>query len=124
MGKTDRMSFSIFLSAIIIIVPLLLFNRVSAGSFWCYRKNFEAIQGFDERFVTAEDIDFAKRLRAYGKKQSKKFGTLWRTQIITSARKGDMFGDWYMLTHPKMVFQILSGKNQDAANKYYYDVKR
>jgi glycosyltransferase involved in cell wall biosynthesis len=125
--KPDRVSFGIFLSAIVVIFilgPILIYHRISCGAFWCYRKDFETIKGFNENFVTIEDIEFAKSLKAYGKTQNKKFKTLWKAYIITSSRKGDIFGDWYMLKHPGMIFQLLSGKNQDAANKFYYDCKR
>lgn len=125
--KPDRVSVGLIASAIALFFTLglvMLYHRISGGSFWCYRNDFEAIYGFDESFVSAEDIDFAKRLKAYGKNQHKTFKTLWKTHIIASSRKGDILGDWYMLKHPKMIFKLLSGKNQDAADKFYYDVKR
>ncbi|MFB3894736.1 MAG: glycosyltransferase family 2 protein [bacterium] len=124
--KTDRVSFGILISAIALFFTLglvMLYHRISGGSFWCYRKDFEAIHGFDERFYSSEDLDFAKRLKSYGKTQGKQFKTLWKTHIIASSRKGESLGDWYLLKHPTMIFKLLGGKNQDAANKFYYDCK-
>lgn len=125
--KPDRISIGLIASTIALFFTLglvMLYHRISGGSFWCYRQDFEAIHGFDESYFSSEDLDFAKRLKAYGKTQHKKFKTLWKTYIIASSRKGEVFGDWYLLKHPGMVFKLLNGKNQDAANTFYYDCKR
>src|SRR6202011_636274 len=68
--------------------------QISCGTFWCYRRDFESIGGFDENLVSAEDIDFAKRLKAYGKRVQRPFSTLRGAYIVTSCRKFDVFGDW------------------------------
>lgn len=113
-----------------IVVTLLVFglvllrNPVSGGLFWCYREDFEAIGGFDEDLVSAEDLDFARRLKAYGKKAGRPFSTLRGAHIVTSCRKLDLFGDWFVLRHPLFIWRIFSGKSQRAADVLYYDVER
>ena len=98
--------------------------RLSCGLFWCYRKDFEFIGGFDEELVSGEDIDFARRLRAYGKRIHRPFSTLRGGYIVTSCRKFDVFGDWCILRNPLLVWRLARGKNQAAAGAFYYDFER
>ncbi|MGD2270957.1 MAG: glycosyltransferase [Desulfobacterales bacterium] len=119
----ERVSMGICMS-LWLVIPVVLLYRVSAGLFWCYRKDFLAIGGFDEKLVSAEDIDFARRLKSYGKKEGKRFKTLTKAYIVTSCRKFDRFGDWYLFKNPRLVWTILKGNNQKAADGFYYEVDR
>ena len=107
-----------------LLLPIALKHRVSGGLFWCRREDFEAIGGFDERCVSVEDLDFAKRLKAYGKSKGKPFKTIMRDHIVTSCRKFDQFGDWYLILNPGFVRRIFSGRSQKDADHFYYDVQR
>jgi hypothetical protein len=93
--------------------------------FWCYRRDFEAVGGFNEKFSIAEDLEFAKRLKGYGKKRKLKFHTLHRTYITTSCRKFDRFGDWFafrfLLFHWKEIRLELKGVGHTFADRYFYD---
>jgi glycosyltransferase involved in cell wall biosynthesis len=121
--RPERWSLGILVTVLLLAV-LLLWRRVSGGLFWCLRKDFEAIGGFNENLVSLEDLDFAKRLKAYGKSQGKWFTTIKKAHIVTSCRKWDMFGDWFLLTSPRLVRRLLRGKSQEDADHFYYDVKR
>jgi glycosyltransferase involved in cell wall biosynthesis len=111
-------------------VTLCFFNlwiricQISCGMFWCYRRDFESIGGFEERLVSAEDIDFAKRLKAYGKRVQRPFSTLRGAYIVTSCRKFDVFGDWCVFRSPLLVSNLIKGKNQADADSFYYDFER
>lgn len=118
--RPERLSLGIFATGLV-LGAFALWHRVSGGLFWCTRENFIALKGFDERFFTAEDVDFSKRLRRLGKEQGKKFKTLWRAFIWTSCRKWDKFGDWYLLRNLNFTRRLLAGKDQDSADKYIYD---
>lgn len=120
----ERLSLGIGLTFLILAPYALLRYRVSGGLFWCRRKDFEAIGGFDEGMVSGEDLDFALRLKAYGKACGKPFRTLWRASIRTSCRKFDRFGEWYLLLRPSLITTILRGKDQVTADAYYYDLER
>jgi glycosyltransferase involved in cell wall biosynthesis len=116
---------SLGIMVIVLLLEILLrWRRVSGGLFWCLRKDFEAIGGFNENLVSLEDLDFAQRLKAYGKSKAIRFTTIRKAYIITSCRKFDEFGDWYLLMNPRLVQRILKGKSQDDANHFYYDVRR
>lgn len=119
----ERWSLGIAASAALLI-PLVLRHRISGGLFWLRREDFAAIGGFDERFISAEDVDFARRLKALGRLKGKRFGHILKAHIVTSCRKWDQFGDWYMFTHPRFVWRVLSGHDQEAANWHYYDADR
>jgi glycosyltransferase involved in cell wall biosynthesis len=121
--RPERWSLGILVTVLLLAV-MLLWRRVSGGLFWCWRKDFEAIGGFNENLVSLEDLDFAKRLKAYGKRQGKRFTTIKQAHIITSCRKWDLFGDWYLLLNPRLVRRLLRGKSQNDADHFYYDVKR
>jgi glycosyltransferase involved in cell wall biosynthesis len=107
-----------------LLLPIALKDRVAGGLFWCLREDFLAIGGFDERCITVEDLDFAKRLKAYGKSKGKPFKTIMKDHIVTSCRKFDQFGDWYLILNPGFVRRIFSGKSQKDADLFYYDVQR
>ena len=119
----ERWSMGITVTVLLLEV-MLRWRRVSGGLFWCLRKDFEAIGGFNENLVSLEDLDFAQRLKTYGKTKGKRFMTIRKAHIITSCRKFDVFGDWYLLMNPRLVRRILRGKSQEDADHFYYDVRR
>lgn len=123
MIRPERWSLGICMS-LLTVLPFLLIQRVSGGLFWCHRRDFKAIGGFNESLVSAEDLDFAKRLKALGKKKGKRFKTITRAHIITSCRKFDTFGDWYLFKNPGLVWKIMKGNNQKAADLFYYHTDR
>lgn len=87
-------------------------------------KNFEAVGGFDEGRVSAEDYRFAIALKRFGRQQGLRYGTIRRAHIVTSCRKFDQFGDWYLVKNPRLVKDIFEGRNQQAADHFYYDPRR
>ena len=123
--RFERMSFGIFCSAIYIalhLLPVAVKNRaaLSGAMFWFKKEDFV---GFDESLVSLEDMDFAARLNKLGKSRGQKYGTLKRSYIVTSARKFDQFGDWYLLKNRKLTKRIFTGKDREAADAFYYDVR-
>lgn len=118
----ERWSVGIVASALS-IVPYLAFSGVSFGLFWFLKADFEAIRGFDPRFVSVEDVDFARRLKAHGRKSGRSWGTLFRTPLVTSCRKFDQFGDWYLFRNPSFVRKIFRGDDRKAADQFWYDVR-
>ena len=122
----DRASLGIFCSTLVVAANLLPTmireGGLSGAMFWTYTKAFRIIGGFDESLVSLEDMDFARRLKALGTTYGRKYGTL-RSKLLTSARKFDQFGDWYLLKNYKLTKAIFTGKDREAANQYYYDVR-
>ena len=105
------------------ILPHLAFTGVSFGLFWCLKRDFDEIGGFDTRFVSVEDVDFAQRLKAHGRKSARSWGTLWRTPLVTSCRKFEQFGDWYLFRNPSFVRKVFRGNDRKTADQFWYDVR-
>ncbi len=127
-SKFDRISIGMLFSGAYVAVnlfPIMVKNKaaLSGGMFWCYKTDFEKIGGFDETLISLEDMDFAARLNKLGVSRGQKFGTLKRSCIITSSRKFDEFGDWYLIKNRKLTKRIFTGKDREAADGFYYDVR-
>lgn len=118
----ERWSLGIIASGISIL-PYLAFTGVSFGMFWCHKCDFDEIGGFDTRFVSVEDVDFALRLKAHGRRTGRRWGTLWCAPLVTSCRKFDQFGDWYLFRNPAFVRKVFRGDDRKAADKFWYDVR-
>ena len=65
--RPDRQSAGLRVTLLLFRILLLIYP-ISAGLFWCRREDFEAIGGFNEDLPSGEDLDFARRLKAYGKR--------------------------------------------------------
>jgi len=97
-------------------------SGISAGLYWCYKRDFDAIGGFDEDVKVGEDVDFAHRLRRHGKRQGKRFGTISRARIVTSCRKFDVLGDSALLNlifDPVNLVRLITGKTARLGNHYF-----
>lgn len=126
--KFDRMSVGIAFSTLYVafnLLPVMIKNGgyVSGAMFWFYKRDFEAVNGFDESLISLEDMDFAVRLKKYGKNKGRKYGTLKHSYVLTSSRKFDEFGDWYLIKNRKLTKRIFTGKDRQAADSFYYDVR-
>jgi glycosyltransferase involved in cell wall biosynthesis len=121
--RPERISIGMLFS-LMMLLPYLLKARVSGGMFWLYKSDFEAIGGFDEGYVSAEDYHFARKLKAYGRQKGLRYGTITKAHIVTSCRKFDQWGDWYLFKNPKLVKDLFEGHNQQKAEEFYYHAKR
>ena len=67
----------------------LVIGRIGGVMFWCRRDDFDAIGGFDESLVCAEDLHFAHRLRRHGKATGSTVHNLRGVPVIVCCRKFD-----------------------------------
>lgn len=66
--------------------------KEAAGSFlFCRRDGFDAIGGFSAVFYAAEEIDFCRRLKKFGKTRGQKLCILSKHPMVTSARKAALY---------------------------------
>ena len=126
--KFDRMSIGILCSSVYVaanIIPIMIKNKtaLSGGMFWFYKDDFDIIGGFDETLVSLEDMDFAVRMNRLAVSRGQKTGSLRHSYITTSSRKFDEFGDWYLIKNCKITKRIFTGRDREAADKFYYDVR-
>lgn len=118
----ERWSLGIVASGISVL-PYLALSGVSFGLFWFFKNDFDEIGGFDTRLVSVEDLDFAVRLKVHGRKSKRSWGTLFRAGLVTSCRKFDQFGDWYLFRNPAFVRKVFRGTDRAAADHFWYDVR-
>lgn len=120
--RPDRLSTGIVLSHLA-LVPIGLVARISCVMFYTTKAHFDAVGGFNEKLLAAEDGDFAWRLKKYGKKKGLRFKNMLKAHVITSARKFDELGDWFMIAHP---FKMLRTVRQDPkmAHEIWYKERR
>jgi glycosyltransferase involved in cell wall biosynthesis len=107
----------------LVVAGLTFATGLSGGMFWCPRRDFEAIGGFDERLVLAEDLDFARRLRAYGRITGRRFITLRSAPMVASTRKFDRFGDWHMFAMGRQLRAIRAAQRRTDsswADEYFF----
>ncbi len=90
--RAERMSLGIFFS-VMTFAPRMLFSRAWVGLFWLTRETYDAVGGFNEEWVSAEDLDFARRVRAWGRSRGLCYGlihkafSLWQTASLRPERK-------------------------------------
>lgn len=121
-ARYERMSLGIVVSTLMLIIPLVFkYGAISVGIFWCYKSDFEAIGGFNEELLMTEDADFALRLKKWGKRNGKKFGTITKAHMITSCRKFDQAGDWMLAKRPRLILAYLKGTDPKYADEAYYE---
>ena len=121
--RPERSSAGIRATLAVVEVSTFL-GGISGAMFWCRREDYWAIGGFDERLVLAEDIDFARRLRAHGKETGRKFTTLRSAPVTISMRKFDRFGDWHMFLMALQLRDIRAsyrGHNTTWVDRYFFD---
>ncbi|MBP0967161.1 MAG: glycosyltransferase [Oscillospiraceae bacterium] len=126
--RFDRMSPGIFCSTLYVAWNLLPVMRnehayLSSAVFWFRKADFERAGGFDESLVSLEDMDFARRMNRMGRAEGKRWRTLKASRPVTSARKFDQFGDWYLIRNRKLTKQIFTGRDRKAADSFYYETR-
>jgi len=119
----ERWSIGIALS-FALMVPLVWATGFDTGVVFWRRADFEALGGYDETRMLAEDVDFLWRLRRLGRQRRQRLVRLQGVPTTTSARKFDTYGDWHWFTQvPRLAWHLLRGKRaaEGFARKYWYE---
>jgi glycosyltransferase involved in cell wall biosynthesis len=90
----------------IVMVPIAWLTRMDTGVVFCRREDFEAIGGYNEDLLFAEDVQFLWDLMRLGRRRGQKLARITSARAIFSTRKFDRHGDWHYLW---MIFRILYG---------------
>jgi glycosyltransferase involved in cell wall biosynthesis len=99
-------------------------TRLGGVMYWCSMSDFRAIGGFDENRTIAEDLNFARRLRAHGRRTHRRFTNLPNAAVITSCRKFDRFGDWHMfgmIRQSRSILASMRGTDTRFVDTYFHD---
>jgi glycosyltransferase involved in cell wall biosynthesis len=106
-----------------LMLPMVWLTGFDTGLVFWRRADFEALGGYDESLLLAEDVDFLWRLTRLGRRRGQKLVRLRGVKTITSARKFDAHGDWHWFTQlPPQVWRAWRDRaalNQ-FAKRYWY----
>ena len=80
------------------IVPIVFVTGMDTGVTFCRKEDFEAIGGYDESRLVAEDVAFLWALRRLGQTRGQQLARATRAKIVASTRKFDEFGDWHFFS--------------------------
>ncbi|MEP7155221.1 MAG: glycosyltransferase [Betaproteobacteria bacterium] len=109
----------------LVALPLVYLMRLDSGVVFCRRADFEAIGGYDETQLYAEDIQLLVDLKKLGRTRGQRFARTRGAVVQTSMRKFDKHGDWHYFTHmPRVAFWMLFNRRRNTAaftQAYWYD---
>lgn len=108
------------------MLPLVWLTRMDTGVVFCRRDDFEAIGGYNEQRLYAEDVEFLLALRRHGRATRRRLARPRGAKAIASSRKFDQHGDWHMLfTLGRVCWHHLFApeRAEKAARAYWYDVR-
>jgi len=124
--RFERYSFPLYLNDYLCRISFKL-TGLYCGIIWAEKSTFEAIGGFVE-IKAMEDVQTAKLLKKYGRKNSKKYISLRNNYLINSTRKFDEMGDWLyfklMIKHAGAFVKAALGIKRDLdvlLDKIFYD---
>jgi glycosyltransferase involved in cell wall biosynthesis len=124
--KMQRMSPGIAVTYAL-MVPLVWLTRMDTGVVFCRREDFEAIGGYNEDLLFAEDVQLLWDLMRLGWKQGRKLTRTRSVKATYSTRKFDKHGDWHWLGLIfRLSYGLLFSKSfmNNFAWKYWYGNQR
>jgi len=122
----DRMSLGIAM-AYVVMVPMVWITGMDTGVVFCRREDFEAVGGYNEARLFAEDVQFLWDLKRLGRTRNQKLARVTSAKAIASTRKFDKHGDWHYLWMMLLSFYwlLFSPHSLDKfALTYWYDNHR
>ena len=124
--RYDRMSLSMWVQ----FLPGMHFLRLAkldSGVVFCRRADWEAVGGFEEDRLVAEDIQFQTAMKRLGRARGQDFARAKGVLTLSSARKFDRYGDWYFVTNALgAVRWLVTGRGTFARfiKRYWYEERQ
>jgi glycosyltransferase involved in cell wall biosynthesis len=118
----ERISFGLVVTYCV-GAPLVLLTGMDSGVVFCRRADFEAVGGYDETRLYAEDLVFLMALRRLGRTRGQRLTRLPKVRALGCTRKFDQFGDWHyfgMLGHVFKALLTWNWHDQKLADRYWY----
>src|SRR5262249_58904148 len=110
-----------------LFLPMVWLTGMDAGVAFCRKTDFDALGGYDERRIIAEDVAFLWALRRLGRRRGQRLFRVKRAKAIASTRKFDEFGDWHyfplMLEGVSHLRELRRGGNE-FTDRYWYKPRR
>ncbi|MFY9621263.1 MAG: glycosyltransferase [Pyrinomonadaceae bacterium] len=108
-------------------LPMSWVSGWDIGLSFCRREDFEAVGGYDESRLYAEDFFLPWTLRRLGRSRGQKLVRVTKAKALSSARKFDQFGDWHyfkMLAHAFKNVVTRNWNDEKLAARYWYNPGR
>jgi glycosyltransferase involved in cell wall biosynthesis len=124
--KMQRMSLGIAVTYAL-MVPMVWLTRMDTGVVFCRRKDFEAVGGYNEDRLFAEDVQLLWDLMQLGRKRGQKLARITSAKAIFSTRKFDKYGDWhYVSLSLRLLYGWLFSQSSlnAVARRYWYGHQR
>src|SRR5207302_7767700 len=118
----ERKSFALIVTYCV-AMPLVLLTGLDTGLSFCRREDFEAVGGYDESRLYAEDVKFPMALRRLGRTRGQQIIRIPQVKALACTRKFDQFGDWHYFWMLGHVFKSLITWNwhdEKLADRYWY----
>jgi len=122
----ERKSFALMVTYCV-AMPMVLLTGLDTGLSFCRREDFEAVGGYDESRMYAEDVVLPLALRRLGRTRGQKTIRLPQVKALACTRKFDQFGDWHyfwMLGHVFKSLLTWNWHDEKLAQRYWYDSGR
>src|SRR5436309_1196238 len=122
----ERKSFALMVTYCVAI-PLVLLTGLDTGLSFCRREDFEAVGGYDENRLYAEDVILPLALRRLGRTRGQRTTRLPQVKALGCTRKFDQFGDWHyfwMLGHAMKSLITSNWHDEKLADRYWYNPGR
>jgi len=106
------------------MLPMVWLTGMDTGVVFCPRADFEAIGGYREDRLFAEDVVFLTALKRRGWRTGRRLVRPRGARAIASARKFDRHGDWHMLfSLPSLVWKqwLAPARAEREARAYWYE---
>ena len=122
----ERKSFALMVTYCV-AMPLVLLTGLDTGLSFCRREDFEAVGGYDESRLYAEDVILPLALRRRGRQRGQRTVRLPQVKALACTRKFDQFGDWHYFAMLGHAFKSLITRNwhdEELAERYWYNSGR
>jgi glycosyltransferase involved in cell wall biosynthesis len=81
-----------------VMMPIAWLTGFDTGVVFCRREDFQAVGGYNEDLLLAEDVDFLIALKRRGRQSGQRLTRLNGVKALGSTRKFDTHGDWHYFT--------------------------
>ena len=110
-----------------LMMPMVFLTGIDTGLVFCRREDFDAVGGYDESRLYAEDVVFPLALRRLGRTRGQRLTRLPQVKALGCTRKFDQFGDWHyfwMLGHVFKSLVTWNWHDESLAERYWYNSGR
>jgi len=122
----ERNSFALLVTHYM-FMPMVWLTGLDIGLSFCRSEDFEAVGGYDESRLYAEDVLLPWVLRRLGRKRGQRLARIPKVKALASTRKFDQFGDWHyfwMLAHAFKSLVTWNWNDEKLAERYWYNSGR